>query len=91
MNYAYKKVNNLPVLFLSTTTAFPISVDISKRINNVFNVSCPLIKYEITKVIINSQIADISTFGNYFALTQNGIFTTFSTAPSSISHSKVYI
>lgn len=87
MSTAYKTVNSLPVLFLNTTTSSPLSVDISKRIINIFKSSCPLLQFQITKAQINSQIVDISTFGNYYILSSNGVFQTLSTAPSSIYNS----
>ena len=62
----YKLVNSLPVLFLNTTTTSPISVDISKRLSILFNTSCPLIQYKISKALIGSQVVDISTYGNYY-------------------------
>ena len=39
---SYKLVNSLPVLIINTTTSSPVSVDISKRISNLFNFSCHL-------------------------------------------------
>ena len=87
MSTAYKTVNSLPVLFLNTTTSSPLSVDISKRIINIFKSSCPLLQFQISKAQINSQIVDISTFGNYYTLSSNGVFQTLSTAPSSIYNS----
>jgi hypothetical protein len=66
MTASYKEVNSLPVLFLNTKATSPVSIDISKRIKNIFNVSCPLIQFNITKAIINSQLADISIYGNYY-------------------------
>jgi hypothetical protein len=54
MSAAYKAINSLPVLIINTTTASPISVDISKRIANLFTFSCHLSDYKITKALINS-------------------------------------
>jgi len=88
---SYKTVNSLPVLILNTTSQKPISVDISKRIKNIFTSSCPLQQYKISKALINSSIVDISTFGNYFTLTLNGVFQTLSSSPSTIINSLVYI
>ena len=45
MPSSYKIINFYPVLFLNTTTSSPISVDISKRITNLFTTDCPLIQY----------------------------------------------
>ena len=42
MSSSYKLVNSLPVLFINTTISSPISVDISKRISNLFSFSCHL-------------------------------------------------
>jgi hypothetical protein len=87
MPSSYKTVNSLPVLFLNTTNLSPISVNINKRIKNTFTSSCPLTQYKISKAFINNQIVDISSFGNYFTLTSNGVFQTLATAPSSIKNS----
>ena len=54
MSAAYKAVNSLPVLIINTTTSSPISVNISKRISNLFTFSCHLSDYKITKALINS-------------------------------------
>lgn len=40
MSSAYQSVNSLPVLFINTTVKSPISVDISKRIINLYTSSC---------------------------------------------------
>ena len=58
---------------------------------NTFKLSCPLLQYKISKAQINSQIVDISTFGNYFNLSSTGIFQTLKTAPTSINNSQVFI
>ena len=88
---SYKTVNSLPVLMINATNQKPISVDISKRIKNIFTFSCPLLQYKISKAIINSSIVDISTFGNYFNLSLNGVFQTLASSPTSIINSLVYI
>jgi hypothetical protein len=51
---SYKTVNSLPVLIVNTTNLKPISVDISKRISNIFSSSCHLLQYKISKATINS-------------------------------------
>ena len=42
MSSSYKLVNSLPVLIINTTTSSPVSIDISKRISNLFIFSCHL-------------------------------------------------
>ena len=47
-------VNKYPVLFVNLQANNSFIADISKRFQNIYNKSCPLVSYKISRMINNS-------------------------------------